>query len=234
MMKNIKGTRKYAALVLVALLGAFFAACENPIIETWWQENQTVCRRSDPSDPNIRIRSIQIAIFAGNQIHYNRLSPLDNYGNPISNPSVGSWLTVADQNFNNAGLFAVAQLLYDNPTFRVLLQGHANPTGLANEDEELNRISHARAADTAEFLVRAYAIVCNPALESSWHDPNYAGIPSPDPVIPYMSGARTALDPRMTVEGYGGNFAFVQPGGAQGDYPYFNRRVNITIYTIVY
>ncbi|MCL2381177.1 MAG: hypothetical protein FWC64_06225 [Treponema sp.] len=230
MIKNIKGKRAYAALVLVALAGAFFAACENPIIETWWQETQTIYLHSDPA---IRIRSIQIVIFAGNQTRYNHLNPNNNYGEEIISPYQGSWLTVADQNFNNAGLFAVARLLYDNPSYMVLLQGHANPTGLPNEDEELDRISLARAQSAAFYLARAYAIVQND-LDPNWHDPDYPGIPSPDPILPLIPGAQSALNPRMTVEGYGGNFAFVQPGGAQGDYPYFNRRVNITIYTIIY
>jgi hypothetical protein len=217
-----------AAAFLIAF--SIVISCENPIMEPWWVEGE---HHHLASDPRIRIRNIQVAIFAGNQTFYNRVQPLDDYGIPRP-PGQGSWLTEADQGFNNAGLFAVAQLLYDNPTFQVLLQGHANPTGLVDEDEELNRISYQRAANTAEFLVRAYAIVLNPHLLREWHDPDYPGIPSPDPIIPYMAGARSALGQRMTFEGYGGNFAFVQPGGAQGDYPYFNRRVNITIYTVIY
>jgi len=251
---------------------------ENPIMEKWWVEKElglgtqgeTECEEEGDneciySDPQIRIRTIQVVTFAGNQIKYNRLNAADDKGDDYDpnltppGPGLGSWLTVADQKVNNAALFYVARTLFLNPDFRVLLQGHANPTGVVNEDESLRIISEGRARSAEDYLVRAYALIIN-GLPTDWHDPHFPALWLPGAdwdgpggiygghwegtlnaqgqrVLDLMDEARALLEPRMITEGYGGDMAFILPGGnggVQGDYPLYNRRVNLVVYTIIY
>ena len=205
-------------IILTVLLVASFTGCEfqNPIMETWWRT----------LNPIPMVRNIDFVVFAGDQTEYN---------NPNHGPNASSNLDIQETNHNNAVLIAMATLLKDNPDYRVLLQGHANPTtGLPDEIEELNRISYTRAKNTADALVRAYAIVRAHAItKDPKFNPNLiTSIVSPDPLFEYLAEAQKDLNRRMTYEGYGGHMAYTRVAG--DPYPALNRRVNIEVYFLVY
>jgi outer membrane protein OmpA-like peptidoglycan-associated protein len=64
----------------------------------------------------------------------------------------------------NAAAFAsAARLLLENPRYRLLIDGHANPlVGTAAEErDELKPLSQRRAQAVADFLVSYYGIARN-------------------------------------------------------------------------
>ena len=135
----------YFFLALLACL--WFAACENPIIETWWREGNpepdyhTIIKQLPPEIryifievihtvvstlppetsvilQNLTVVEIEYIIFAGNSVEYN--------GPP--GIAGGTELTAAQKNTNNAYLASMIQTLAANPDFFVIIHGHANPT----------------------------------------------------------------------------------------------------------
>ncbi|MDR2922810.1 MAG: OmpA family protein [Treponema sp.] len=66
-----------------------------------------------------------------------------------------------EQAIYNSKIFTiVAQLLLDNPKYRILIDGHANPVikTSAEEKEQLKPLSEQRAEAAAKFLVEYFGV----------------------------------------------------------------------------
>jgi len=66
-----------------------------------------------------------------------------------------------EQAINNSKIFtAVAQLLLDNPRYRILIDGHANPVEktFREEREALKPLSEQRAEAAAKFLIEYFRV----------------------------------------------------------------------------
>ena len=176
-MKNTKPNIKHLAFGLLVTVLLSFTACQNPIIETWWQERgmdmpfleegyHTIIKRLPPQIKYIFVEvmntiqapgeviiqsldiiEIQYIIFAGNQTEYNNRQPA---------PPGTSWLTDAQFNTNRAYIASMVQTLRDNPDFFVVIHGHANPTlqpgqpGYELDLADCERIAQERADSVAQ------------------------------------------------------------------------------------
>jgi len=167
-------------LGFIALIFICFTTCnmENPIMEKWWVD-------PDPHDPyaffqNIKVITIQYVIFAGNQTEFN---------NPTPGPGASTSLPVPTVNFNTAIIEMAAQLLNDNPEYRVMLHGHANPTTAdPAEIPDLVSISMSRAISTSDALREEFKL---------------------------KGGLANELNARMRIEGYGGGMTINDPNNPE-------------------
>jgi len=221
--------RKRLAFGLVALACAFLAACENPIIETWWRETkdepepsyhavlkhlppeiryifieviQTVVSTlpSEKILQNLEIIEIEYIIFAGGQTEYNVKTPGE---------GASTSLTQAQFDTNNAYLASMTNTLHLNPEFLVVVHGHANPTlqpgqpGFEEDLAECERIAIARARSVAGELARRGITW----IEDE-NNPNFSAN-------------------RIKTNGFAGNRTIADP-----THPELNRRVEVIIVNI--
>ena len=109
-----------------------------------------------------------------------------------------------------------AGLLKDNPSYLVILHGHANPTKqrpanskkeVDDEEEELIRISLARATDTARVLK--------------------------DVFVNEHRGDENDIASRIRITGYGGALTMTKGSlGSVSGQPSLNRRVEVIVFTV--
>jgi outer membrane protein OmpA-like peptidoglycan-associated protein len=62
--------------------------------------------------------------------------------------------------YNSQAFTSVAQLLLDNPKYRILIDGHANPVKrtFSEEKEQLKPLSEQRAEAAANFLIEYFRV----------------------------------------------------------------------------
>jgi len=141
--------RKHFLVFVLIVLCVCFTACqmENPIMEAWWQEQEAAAvaeRGQQEIFQGIEVITIQYAIFAGGQTEFNNRYP---------GPGSSTELQDEQVKFNTAIIANAALMLRNNPDFRIILHGNANPIDFtAEEIDELTQISLARAESTAIAL----------------------------------------------------------------------------------
>ena len=142
----------------------------------------------------INIIKIEYVIFAGSSTSFN--------GNAV--PPATTNLTTQERAYNTAIINASAEALKQNPSYLIMLHGHANATDNTTEEEAiLNEISLARAESAKEHLLALYSSINNGiALE----------------------------DARFSVSGYGSNRNIVM--GVNSPYASLNRRVEVILFEI--
>jgi len=150
MKKQNTFVRKYLVFALVFLASVWFTACENPIIETWWQEKSqepepepdyhTVIKQLPPEIQYIFIEVIHTVVTTlppDTDLILQNLTVIEieyiifagnsvEYNGPPG-PGGGTVLTTAQMNTNNAYLSSMRQTLTNNPNYIVVIHGHANP-----------------------------------------------------------------------------------------------------------
>ena len=141
---------------LLVLICAFFAACENPIMEKWWDEAEPselvhapIIKTLPPEmvQNKISVIGIEYILFAEESEEYNGDSPR----------RTGINLTSAEKNTNDTALAAVAQALFDNSDYLLVIYGHAIPvTNDGEEIAELIRLSRNRANAVEELFMEIF------------------------------------------------------------------------------
>jgi hypothetical protein len=148
---------------------------------------------------SIKIIGIEYVIFAGD-------SPTVN-GAPV--PPATTQLTAQEKAYNTSTIGYMAQLLKDNPTYIIMLHGHANPISFTEgEKSELTTLSNNRATDVRRVLMTEYNKL-DGNRPASYENPN--------------------LKDRVSCSGYGGEKTLF---GNNTTYTALNRRVEMILFEI--
>ena len=143
---------------------------------------------------SIRIINIEYIIFSGNSEVYN--------GPP--GPGAATNLTAQERASNDRIIASMAAMLDNNPSFLVILHGHANPVSFTPEElAELDQISRNRANAVKD------------ALEKKFLD--------------ISGGVPIDSERRVSAVGYGGGNNISLP---EGTYAGLNRRVEVILFEI--
>jgi len=174
-------SKKVILIIILAVVFIGFTNCDldNPIMRKWWEPDEpdfifvnslvkdvptivyetiyeTIYTRESfiydlPPEivmQRMTIIDIQFILFSGDSITFN--------GPPVS-PSVSA-ITPQTMDVNDKVIESIATLLKNNPTWMVMLHGHANPVGGASADNiaDLMNISEKRAKDVERVLKENY------------------------------------------------------------------------------
>jgi len=146
---------------------------------------------------SIRIIGIEYVIFAGNS----------SVVNGLHGENASTNLTPQETAYNTSSIKEMAQLLMDNPTYLLMLHGHANPTEFTDgETLVLKTLSLDRANDVRRVLLEEYnKLTVNPDNNVKFED-------------------------RVSCSGYGGEKTLF---GDNTQYTPLNRRVEMILFEIV-
>jgi hypothetical protein len=149
---------------------------------------------------SIRIIGIEYVIFAGDSFTVN--------GPPVA-PAT-TQLTAQEKAYNTSTIGYMAQLLKENPTYIIMLHGHANPTTFTKrEKSELTTLSNNRANGVRQILMSEYNKL-DGNRPANYENPN--------------------LKDRVSCSGYGGEKTLF---GNNNTYTALNRRVEMILFEIV-
>jgi len=151
-----KKTISLAYIGIATLILISSCQLKNPIMEAWWDEQErepiieiiteTVIEKVVEIHEllqRIDIIDVQFILFSGDQEAYNE----------AAKPSAATSLNDEQKATNNIIVSNAATLLRNNPTYVVILHGHANPAALdPDEAAELMALSLARARAVEEQL----------------------------------------------------------------------------------
>ncbi|WP_461245740.1 OmpA family protein [Treponema sp. R6D11] len=148
---------------------------------------------------SIRIIGIEYVIFAGDSSTVN-----GDHGS-----AANTNLTDQEKAYNTSTIKEMAQLMKDNPTYIIMLHGHANPVTFTDEEKvELTTLSNDRAEDVERVFIAEYnALDKQPA---TYDNPNLKG--------------------RISCSGYGGEKTLFANNTS---YSALNRRVEMILFEIV-
>jgi len=145
---------------------------------------------------SIKIIGIEYVLFAGDSSVVN--------GPP--GPGANSVLTTQEQDYNTSTIREMAKQLVNNPTYIIMLHGHANPTQFTDSEKgDLTKLSNDRATDVRRVLLTEY---------------NKLPVNADDP----------AFNDRVSTSGYGGEKTLF---GNNTQYTALNRRVEMILFEIV-
>jgi len=146
---------------------------------------------------SIKIIGIEYIVFAGDS---------DKVNGPHG-PKASTNLTAQETAYNTSSIKEMAKLLMDNPTYLLMLHGHANPTEFTDgETLVLETLSLNRANDVRRVLLEEYNnLPVNPANNLKFDD-------------------------RVSCSGYGGEKTLF---GDNTQYTPLNRRVEMILFDIV-
>jgi len=153
---------------------------------------------------SIRIIGIEYVIFAGSSDKVN--------GSPA--PGANTPLTAQEIAYNTSTIKEMAQLLKDNPTYILMLHGHANPVTFTDtEKDELTALSNDRAKDVKRVLMA-----------------EYNGLKGENPINYTNPTDNPDLNGRVSCSGYGGEKTLF---ANNNNYTPLNRRVEMILFEIV-
>jgi hypothetical protein len=153
---------------------------------------------------SIRIIGIEYVIFAGSSDKVN--------GPPAEGANTS--LTAQEISYNTSTIKEMAQLLKDNPTYILMLHGHANPVTFTDaEKAELTALSNDRATDVKRVLMA-----------------EYNGLKGENPINYTNPTDNPDLNGRVSTSGYGGEKTLF---ANNNNYTPLNRRVEMILFEIV-
>ena len=179
-------------LLFLLLAALCFVTCDNPIISKWWADDAVQPGLALGPEPeyipiirdipyekivevivdgggtlstiqNLKIIAIEYIIFSGDQHLYNQDAA----------QGASSNLNAQERSTNDKTINAMAQSLKANPSYLIMLHGHANPANFDKEElKECEDISKSRACEVAKVLWHRFKdIGGNPDAPPEWGGP---------------------------------------------------------------